>query len=256
MTLLYKCSEGVGRMTFDFPAKKNALDQAARKEMERIVTEVRDDDRVRALLIAGTGGAFCAGGDINTFAGASPTAMRDRMKQQHRVTRMLYDLEKPVIAAVAGPAFGVGFNIALLADVILAAPSAQFCQAYARVAIVPDGGGLYLLSRVVGTQRAKAMFMTAQVIGAQEARDLGIVHAIHDEDALEAEAIALATRLADGPTRAFGLGKAMLNRGMDCDFATYLEIEATAEAFIMQTEDHREAVAAFREKRKPCFSGT
>lgn len=256
MPLLYKCSEGVGRMTFDFPEKKNALDQAARKEMERIVTEVRDDDRVRALLITGTGGAFCAGGDINTFAGASPTAMRDRMKQQRRVTRMLYDLEKPVVAAVAGPAFGVGFNIALLADVILAAPSARFCQAYARVAIVPDGGGLYLLSRVVGTQRAKAMFMTAQVIGAQEARDLGIVHAIHDEDALEAEAAALATRLADGPTRAFGLGKAMLNHGMDCDFATYREIEATAEAFIMQTEDHRGAVAAFREKRKPCFSGT
>ena len=256
MPLLYNRSEGVGRMTFDFPEKKNALDQGARKEMERIVTEVRDDDRVRALLISGTGGAFCAGGDINTFAGSTPVAMRDRMKQHHHVTRMLYDLEKPVIAAVAGPAFGVGFNIALLADVILAAPSARFCQAYARVGIVPDGGGLYLLSRVVGTQRAKVMFMTAQVIGAQEARDLGIVHAIHDEDTLQAEASALAARLAEGPTRAFGLGKAMLNRGMDCDFATYLEIEATAEAFIMQTEDHREAVAAFREKRQPRFGGT
>ena len=256
MPLLYSRSEGVGRMTFDFPEKKNALDQGARKEMERIVTEVRDDDRVRALLISGTGGAFCAGGDINTFAGSTPVAMRDRMKQHHHVTRMLYDLEKPVIAAVAGPAFGVGFNIALLADVILAAPSARVCQAYARVGIVPDGGGLYLLSRVVGTQRAKVMFMTAQVIGAQEARDLGIVHAIHDEDTLQAEASALAARLAEGPTRAFGLGKAMLNRGMDCDFATYLEIEATAEAFIMQTEDHREAVAAFREKRQPRFGGT
>lgn len=256
MPLLYSRSEGVGRMTFDFPEKKNALDQGARKEMERIVTEVRDDDRVRALLISGTGGAFCAGGDINTFADSTPVAMRDRMKQQHRVTRMLYDLEKPVIAAVVGPAFGVGFNIALLADVILAAPSARFCQAYARLGIVPDGGGLYLLSRVVGVQRAKVMFMTAQVIGAQEARDLGIVHGIHDEDALEAEASALAARLAGGPTRAFGLGKAMLNRGMDCDFATYLEIEATAEAFIMQTEDHREAVAAFREKRQPRFGGT
>jgi len=254
--LLYTCAEGVGRMVFDFPEKKNALDQAARRDMERIVAEVRDDDRVRALLITGSGGAFCAGGDINTFAGSTPTAMRDRMKQQHRVTRMLYDLEKPVVAAVAGPAFGVGFNIALLADVILAAPSARFCQAYARVAIVPDGGGLYLLARVVGTQRAKAMFLTAQVIGAEEARELGIVHAVHQEDALEEEALALAARLAEGPTRAFGLGKAMLNRGMDCDFATYLEIEATAEAFIMQTEDHREAVASFREKRRPRFCGS
>ncbi|MGF6861251.1 2-(1,2-epoxy-1,2-dihydrophenyl)acetyl-CoA isomerase [Rhodobacteraceae bacterium MBR-64] len=256
MPLLYTRSEGVGRMTFDFPEKKNALDQAARKEMERIVTEVRDDDRVRALLITGSGGAFCAGGDINTFGGSSPMAMRDRLKQQHRVTRMLYDLEKPVVAAVAGPAFGVGFSIALLADVILAAPSARFCQAYARMAIVPDGGALYLLARVVGAQRAKAMFLTAQVIGAQEARDMGIVHAIHDEDALDAQASALAARLAEGPTRAFGLGKSMLNRGLDCDFATYLEIEATAEAHIMQTGDHHEAVAAFREKRQPRFSGS
>jgi len=253
--LLYSRSGGVGRMTFDFPEKKNALDQDARKEMERILTQVRDDENVRALLISGTGGAFCAGGDINTFASSTPMAMRDRLKQQHRVTQMLYNLEKPVIAAVAGPAFGVGFNIALLADVIIAAPSARFCQAYAKVAIVPDGGGLYLLSRVVGTQRAKAMFMTAQVIGAQEAQDLGIVHEIHDEDALEAEAAALAARLADGPTRAFGLGKAMLNRGMDCDFSTYLEIEATAEAFIMQTQDHHEAVASFKEKRQPRFCG-
>ena len=255
MPLLYSRSGGVGRMTFDFPEKKNALDQDARKEMERILTQVRDDENVRALLISGTGGAFCAGGDINSFASSTPMAMRDRLKQQHRVTQMLYNLEKPVIAAVAGPAFGVGFNIALLADVIIAAPSARFCQAYAKVAIVPDGGGLYLLSRVVGTQRAKAMFMTAQVIGAQEAQDLGIVHEIHDEDALEAEAAALAARLADGPTRAFGLGKAMLNRGMDCDFATYLEIEATAEAFIMQTQDHHEAVASFKEKRQPRFCG-
>ena len=255
MPLLYSRSGGVGRMTFDFPEKKNALDQDARKEMERILTQVRDDENVRALLISGTGGAFCAGGDINSFASSTPMAMLDRLKQQHRVTQMLYNLEKPVIAAVAGPAFGVGFNIALLADVIIAAPSARFCQAYAKVAIVPDGGGLYLLSRVVGTQRAKAMFMTAQVIGAQEAQDLGIVHEIHDEDALEAEAAALAARLADGPTRAFGLGKAMLNRGMDCDFATYLEIEATAEAFIMQTQDHHEAVASFKEKRQPRFCG-
>ena len=107
-----------------------------------------------------------------------------------------------------------------------------------------------------GSARLMRAWRSCQVIGAQEARDLGIVHAIHDEDALDAEASALATRLAEGPTRAFGLGKAMLNRGMDCDFATYLEIEATAEAHIMQTEDHHEAVAAFKEKRQPRFCGS
>jgi len=242
-------------MTIDFPEKKNALDAPARQEMERIVTKVRDDDAVRAMVITGAGSAFCAGGDVNTFANSTPVQMRDRLKQQHRVTRMLYDLEKPVITAVSGPAFGVGFNLALLGDLILASPSAKFCQVYTKVAIVPDGGGLYLLARMVGMQRAKAMFFTAQVVRAEEAHNLGIVHAIHPEESLMDEAMKLADQMAAGPTRALGLGKAMLNRGLDMDFASFLELEAVGEAYIMETEDHHEAVEAFKNKRTPAFRG-
>lgn len=255
MPLRYEVRGAVGVMTLDVPETKNALDAAARREMERIVAEVRDDEAVRAMLVTGAGGAFCSGGDINTFARSTPVEMRDRLKQQHRVTRMLHDLEKPVVAAVDGPAYGVGFNLALLADVILASPQARFCQAYARVGIVPDGGGLYLLARVVGVQRAKVMFFTARTVAAQEALELGIVHAIHPAGRLMDEAMALAGDLAAGPTRAFGLGKAMLNRGMDIDFASFLELEAVGEAYVMETADHRAAVAAFRDKRAPRFEG-
>jgi len=255
MPLRYDVNGNVGVMTIDFPEKRNALDFAARLEMERIVTEMRDDPSVRAVVIAGVAGAFCSGGDISSFAKSTPVEMRDRLKQQHRVTRMLYDLEKPVVSAVDGPAYGVGFNLALLSDLILASPKAKFCQVFSKVAIVPDGGGLYLLARIVGAQRAKAMFFLAQTIGAEEAQTLGIVHAVHSSETIQGEAMALAERLASGPTRAFGLGKAMLNRGLDMDFSSYLELEAVGEAYIMETEDHKNAVAAFMEKRKPTFVG-
>jgi len=255
MPLRFEKTGDVGVMTIDFPEKRNALSYAARLEMERVVTEMRDDPGVRAVVIAGVPGAFCSGGDISSFAKATPVEMRDRLKQQHRVTRMLFDLEKPIVSAVDGPAFGVGFNLALLSDMILASPKAKFCQVFSKVAIVPDGGGLYLLARIVGIQRAKAMFFLAETIKAEQALNLGIVHAVHSSETILDEAMALATHLAAGPTRAFGLGKAMLNRGLDMDFSSYLELEAVGEAYIMETEDHKNAVAAFLDKRKPVFEG-
>ena len=125
MPLRYEKAGDVGVMTIDFPEKRSALSYATRLEMERVATEMRDDPAVRAVVIAGVPGAFCSGGDISSFAKATPVEMRDRLKQQHRVTRLLYDLEKPIVSAVDGPAFGVGFNLALLSDLILASPKAK-----------------------------------------------------------------------------------------------------------------------------------
>ena len=245
----------VAVMTFNNPEKLNAMTPVMRKQMEHRVIEVRDDPAIRALLITGAGSAFCAGGDIRTFASSSPVAMRDRLKQQHRVTLSMYHLEKPVIAAVNGVAFGVGFNIALLGDIILAADTAKFCQSYSNVGIVPDGGGLYLLARIVGAQKAKEMVLLADVVNAQQAKELGIVREVYAAERLMAEAMKLAERLAAGPTRAFGLDKAMLNRGWAMDLESFLELEAVGEAYVMETADHREGVAAFKEKRKPVFKG-
>ncbi len=245
----------VAIMTFNNPQRLNAMTPAMRQQMEHRVIEVRDDPAIRALLITGAGTAFCAGGDISTFASATPVAMRDRLKQQHRVTLSMYHLEKPVIAAVNGAAFGVGFSIAMLADIILAADTARFCQSYSNVGLVPDGGGLYLLARIVGSQRAKELVLLADVLKAQEARQLGIVREVYPAEQLMAEAMTLAERLAAGPTRAFGLDKAMLNRGWAMDLESFLELEAVGETYMMETADHREGVAAFKEKRKPVFKG-
>jgi len=216
---------------------------------------VRDDAAIRALVVTGAGKAFCSGGDINTFADTPPLAMRDRMRQQHRVTLALHSLEKPVIAAVNGAAWGVGFNIALLADVILAADTARFCQSYSKVGIIPDGGGLYLLAQVLGTQRAREMVLMADVIDAAQAKQLGIVREVYPQAELMAHALQLAEKLAAGPTRAFGLSKALLARGLSMSLDSFLELEASAEALIMQSEDHVGAVAAFRNKTTPTFKG-
>lgn len=244
----------VAIMTFNRPEKLNAMSYDMRRQMEKCVADVRDDTAIRALVITGAGDAFCAGGDISSFGG-SALFMRDRLKQQHRTTLSLFYLEKPVIVAVNGPAVGVGFNIALLGDIILASETAKFSQIYAKVGIVPDGGGLWLLARMVGMQRAKELVLLAETISATAARDLGIVRAVYGKEALMAEAMALAERLADGPTRAFGLDKALLHRGLGIDFESFLELEAVGEAYIMQSEDHKEAVDAFMNKRPPQFKG-
>jgi 2-(1,2-epoxy-1,2-dihydrophenyl)acetyl-CoA isomerase len=245
----------VALMTFNRPEQLNALTPAMRQEMERMVIEVRDDAAIRALLITGSGRAFCSGGDITTFEKTDAMAMRDRLRQQHRVTLGLYTLEKPVIAAVNGLAYGVGFNIALLADVILAADTARFCQSYSKVGMIPDGGGLYLLARIVGAQKAKEMILLADVIDATEAKTLGIVRAVYPADELLAESMRMAERLAAGPTRAFGLDKALLTRGLSMTMEEFLELEASAEAVVMQTADHIAAVNAFRNKTTPEFKG-
>ena len=245
----------VALMTLDSPATLNAVTPEMRRDMERLVIDVRDDTTIRALVITGAGKAFCSGGDINTFTGAGALAMRDRLRQQHRVTLSLYSLEKPVIAAVNGIAWGVGFNIALLADVILAANTAKFCQSYSKVGMVPDGGGLYLLSRIVGAQRAKEMVLMSDVIDATQAKQLGIVREVYPAAELMREALLLAQTLAEGPTRAFGLDKALLNRGMSLSLDEYLELEASAEAIIMQSQDHLNAVSAFKNKTSPKFEG-
>lgn len=255
MAIVLERHGAVGVMKLNRPEQLNALTPAMRREMERIVIEVRDDPAIRALLITGEGRAFCSGGDIATFAQTDVIAMRERMRQQHRVTMGLYALEKPVVAAVNGLAYGVGFNLALLADVILAAEGARFCQSYSKVGMIPDGGGLYLLARVVGTQRAKEMVMLADVIDAAEAKALGIVRSVHPPGELMAEAMRLAERLAAGPTRAFGLDKALLTRGLAMTMEEFLELEASAEAIVMQTADHVAAVEAFRNKTTPEFKG-
>jgi 2-(1,2-epoxy-1,2-dihydrophenyl)acetyl-CoA isomerase len=243
--------DDIARLMLDRPASRNALDLDMRSEIEIAVQRLRDERNARALVIAGTGGAFCAGGDLRALsAGKRPvTANRERIRRLHRWFSELLDLELPVVAAVDGPAFGAGFNLALAADFILATPRTQFCAVFVRIGLVPDLGGLQLLPRIVGLQRAKDIIFSGRVVGADEAQSLGIVHEIiPNGDPLES-AVAFAQRFRTAPTDAIGMAKTILNQSFHLDRHALAEMEAYAQAVALETTYHGEAVGAFLAKK-------
>lgn len=246
----------VGVITLNRPDKLNALSPEMRRQLAARAREAQDDRTVRAVLLTGAGRAFCSGGDIAAMS-RQPDAVDTRawIRLAHEATLALLALEKPLIVAVNGAAAGVGFNLTLTGDILLASTEAKFVQSFARVGLVPDGGGLWLLSRMVGLHKAKELFLLAAALDADEARRLGLVREVHPPDRLLPEAMALARRLADGPTVAFGLGKALAHRAVAADLETYLTLETAGQAAAMNTTDHREGVVAFLERRSPTFCG-
>lgn len=239
------------------PERRNAFDLEVREGIAQAVFEARDDDSVRAVVITGAEGVFCAGGDLKSLSEAKRPVFkdRDRIRRLHTWFRELVNLEKPVIAAVDGPAFGAGFNLALACDFVLATPRARFCAVFGRIGLVPDLGGFFLLPRIVGLQRAKDLVFSAREVEADEARDLGIVMRVVPADSLLDEALAMAARYHDASTEALGIAKNILNRSFNLDQDTLAELEASAQALAIHTAYHDEAVANFLQKRPLRFPG-
>lgn len=239
------------------PERRNAFDLEVRQGIAEAVYEARDDDTVRAVVITGADGVFCAGGDLKSLSEAKRPIFkdRDRIRRLHPWFRELVNLEKPVIAAVDGPAFGAGFNLALACDFVLATPRARFCAVFGRIGLVPDLGGFFLLPRIVGLQRAKDLVFSAREVDVEEARSLGIVMQVVEPDRLLDEALALAARYHDASTEALGIAKNILNRSFNLDQDTLAELEASAQALALHTAYHDEAVAGFLAKRPLRFPG-
>lgn len=253
-TLAYEVRDEVAVITLSRPQARNALDVAMRRELADLVNEVRDDPQVRALILTGAGGVFCAGGDMRGLGEERTSAQsKKRISDLHVWLPELVNMEKPVIAAVDGPAFGGGMNLALAADFILASDRARFSQVFGRLGLVPDLAGLYLLPRLVGLQRAKELVFSARVIDAQEARTLGIVHDVVPADALGEAAFALARRFCAASTLAIGLAKTILNQSFHLDQRAMAELEAMAQALCMDSPYHREAVRRFLDKKPALF---
>jgi|TARA_B110000211_G_C14093383_1_gene560953 2-(1,2-epoxy-1,2-dihydrophenyl)acetyl-CoA isomerase len=254
-TILYDLKEGVGTITFNRPDVLNATNDTFYIELNALLAEIAKDESVGAVVLTGAGRGFCAGADVRAMdPDASPLKRRARHRWILRdILRPLVELEKPVIAAVNGAAVGAGFNIALACDMILASDKAVFSQIFARLALVPDLGGLYLLTRVVGLNKAKELCFTAKKISASEAFDLGIVnHVVPAEDLLD-RAQELAAQIAAGPPTALAMVKTLLNKSSTSTLDQMLEYESYAQTIAYTTEEHREGVAAFREKRQPNF---
>ena len=213
------------------------------------------DDEVRAIILTGVGRAFCAGGDVGSMGGYDVVAGRKRSRQHSRTVVSLNNVEKPVIAAVRGPAAGIGFSLALASDLIIASETAYFLAAFKKIGIPPDGGAVFFLTRHLGIARAKEIAYTARKIPAREALEMGLVMKVVPDDRLEAEAQALAAELASSATYALRLAKRMFHFMSVPTLEMLLEMENLAVCGARLTHDHKEGVAAFKEKRTPKFLG-
>ena len=255
-TTSFQISGAVATLTLSQPERRNALDAETKQGLADAVAEVRRRSEVRALVIAGSGGVFCAGGDLRGMQGLTldSAGWRERMASLHReVFAPLIALDRPVIAAVDGAAYGAGFSLALAADFILASTRARFCMSFMRVGLVPDGGAWFTLPRVVGAQRAKELMLSAREVDADEALRLGIAMELRPPAQLLARAQALAASFAGASAMAVGAVKRGVEIGLRNDLGTTLAYEADAQALAFQSPEHRSAVDRFLSKRPAAF---
>lgn len=255
---------GIGRIVLDRPEAKNALTVEMRDDIVRAVREFRSDPAVRCVLVTGTGDAFCAGMDLSasTVAQAGSEGFVTRSTSEalragvQAFIRELWELDKPTVAAVNGVAVGPGAHLALACDFVLVHEGTRFLWSFAKWGLVVDAGGAYLLPRLVGLVKAKAMVMLGEGATGREAVDLGLAYGCApDAEALAASAEALAARLAAGPTRSLGLSKRLLNQSFETDLASSLELEGHFQALATTSPDLREGMVAFRERRDAEFTG-
>jgi 2-(1,2-epoxy-1,2-dihydrophenyl)acetyl-CoA isomerase len=255
--------DGVLAITLDRPEAKNALTVEMRDDLVAAVRSARGDADVRAVLLTGSGDAFCAGMDLraSTVAQAGGEGFDTRSTAEalrvgvQAVVRELWELDKPTVAAVNGIAVGPGAHIALANDFVLVHDETRFAWTFSRWGLVVDAGGAYLLPRLVGLPRAKAMVLLGEGVKGSEAVDLGLAYKCVAADDLRAEADTIAAKLAGGPTRSLGLSKQLLNRTFETYLAASLELEGQFQSLATTSSDLAEGMAAFREKRDPKFTG-
>ncbi|WP_338672103.1 enoyl-CoA hydratase-related protein [Streptomyces sp. SCSIO 30461] len=259
-TVLHRTENNVSWITLNRPEAMNAVTWDQRERIIALLTGASADPGVRAVVITATGKGFCAGADLR----GAPTSEGERIpgdvartirRGAQRLIAAVLDCEKPVIAAVNGTAAGIGAHLAFACDLVLAAESARFIEVFVRRGLVPDGGGAYLLPRLVGPQRAKELMFFGDALAAADAQRLGLVNRVLAAGDLEKTAREWAERLAQGPTRALALTKELVNASLDADRAAAFAAEAAAQEINMTTSDANEGVASFVERRVPRYRG-
>lgn len=248
--ITYEVRDKIAIVTLNRPKQRNAFNIAMREEICDAVMRMRDDDSLKAAILTGAGGAFCAGGDLKalTEGRTDVQTARRRVQNIHVWLPELVNLELPVIAAVDGPAFGAGFNLALAADFVLATPRARFCAVFGRIGLVPDAGGFFLLPRIVGLQAAKDIVFTARTLDAAEAKELGIVYRIYEPENLLDQALTFAGHFRHSSRDAIGMSKNILNNAFHMDQKSLGEMESYAQGMALHSDYHKDAVARFLAK--------
>ena len=258
--LLTENKNGVGIITLNRPDKLNAFSDELTFQLQDALKEMEKDKEVRAIILTAAGRGFCAGQDLQSRSiaqemGERPSLGDSIRRRYNPIVIRLRRIEKPIIAAVNGVAAGAGASIAFACDYRIVTDKVNFIQSFTKVGLIPDSGATFILTRLVGLTKAFELMLSADKLSAEEALKLGIVNKIVGEDDLMKEAIALAEKLAAGPTKAFGLTKRAVNRAVFDDLEELLEYEASLQEIAGRSDDFAEGVKAFVEKRTPQYTG-
>lgn len=256
-SILINITGGIATLTLNRPEVFNSFNREMALEMQSALDKCASDESVRAIVITGAGKAFCAGQDLKevTTPELMPGFRKILEEHYNPIITRIRNINKPVIAAVNGVAAGAGANIALACDIVVASESASFIQAFSKIGLVPDSAGTFFLPRLIGFQKASALMMLGDKVGAKEAFEMGMIYKFYPVALFQEEVEKLATTLSQMPTHAIGLTKKLLNQSMNNNLDEQLAMESNLQIEASESHDYNEGVAAFIQKRQPEFKG-
>jgi 2-(1,2-epoxy-1,2-dihydrophenyl)acetyl-CoA isomerase len=250
-------ADNILTVTLNRPDKFNSFIEPMGKELQDALGQAKKNDDVRCVLLTGNGKAFCAGQDLPEVVDkGNDYELGDTVRKSYNpIIKAIRHLEKPVVCAVNGTAAGAGANLAFACDIVLASDEAVFVQSFSKIGLIPDSGGTFFLPRLVGLQRANAMYLLDEKISPEKAEEMGLIYKAVQADTLLDEATSICKKLAQMPTKGYGLYKRAINQSLSNNLDEHLELEADLQTQAGQTHDYKEGVQAFLEKRKPEFEG-
>lgn len=255
-TVLFKKEDQIATLTMNRPKALNSLHPDLMKELIAALVKADEDEEIRAIVLTGAGNAFSAGGDLPYLESLNNVIeAHEYIRLGGKISSTIMNTNKPVIAMINGVAAGAGFNISLACDIIICSKSAKFVQSFSKIGLIPDCGGTWLLPKVVGVHKAKELMFTAKMIDAEEAQELGIVNQIAAAEELKNTTYKFAKKIVKGAPIAIKNIKEILNQSNDVTFAEALKLEEAVQTLCIHTEDNKEGIKAFKEKRKPKFKG-
>ena len=254
--IIYEKIDSVGKIILNRPEKYNSFIREMALALQDNLAQCEADDTIRCILLTGEGKAFCAGQDLKEAIDPEGPEIEKIVREHYNpIIQKIRDLGKPVIAAVNGVAAGAGANLALACDIVIATQSANFIQAFSKIGLIPDSGGTYFLPRLIGLPKAAAIMMTGEPVSAENAEKMGMIYKVFEDKDFVEKSLDLAKTISVMPTKGLAFTKHLLNQSMTNSLEKQLTAEVKYQVYAANTEDHKEGVQAFLEKRKPVFNG-